>query len=199
MMSFKGKQYDPEKVEVYFNKVEEKIAKIEERNAKKLAIGGHVKALEGYCTFCGAVRPSGEIGIGGGCEHICEKFKDGYIALFYPEKPEEWQADLFVAYRKYAKYARALFLHYNKNARNNFIKSFYASMESNKECKISRKQLEVIEKNAQYKDFYDTLINYRKYVYNKFGYANKNLYYKSLDFDRDFALYCRIQYAKAWM
>lgn len=210
---FKGKKYNQDKLNKFFADVEAKIEKIEADNQKKfdkykkdfekMTVEQKKNArpphLDGYCTFCGAVRPSGEIGIGGGCERITDNFKDGYVDLFYSELKETWHADLFEAYKKYAKFARALFLLNNKTSKNDFIKSFYKSMEANKEAKISKKQLEVIEKNANYKEYADKLENYKKYVYLKFGYFNKNIFYTNLDYDKEFSLYCQIQYAKAWI
>lgn len=210
---FKGKKYDYEKLENYGEKVEEKIAAIEEKNAKKwekfnarwekmtekekeTATRPHE---DGYCTFCGAVRPSGEIGIGKGCEEICEQFKKGYIDLFCSEKIEEWKNMYFNAYKRYAKYCRALFLHNNKKARNDFLKSFFISLENNKEARLSKKQIEIIERNAEYKQYSQELEKYKKFVFFKFCNYYKMLFYMDLNSDRDFALYCRIQYAKAWI
>ena len=155
--------------------------------------------LKGYCTWCGAVRPSGDIGIGGGCEKITDNFKDSFISQFYPEKLQDFKNDYFEAYKKYAKYARALFLHNNKKAKNDFLKSFFASLENNKMAKLSKKQISIIEKNADFKGYAEKLTNYKKFVFFKYGFLNKNLFYSKLDYNKDFWQYCRIQYAKAWI
>ena len=212
IQNFKGREYDKDKLTQWNEKVEAKIEKIEAENFAK--IENYSKKYEewkangekgsrptppfskGFCTFCGAVRPSGEIGIGHECAHITNNFKKGYIEQFMPDTVHEWELENFENYKKYAKFARIMFLKNNKKAKNEFIKSFYKSLEGNKD-RISSKMLAVIERNAEYKNYFAELKKFKDILTERLNFK-KYLTYMSLDFNFDFALYCQIQYAKAW-
>ena len=232
--TFKNRKYDADKLEKRAERVEERIEIVEKGNFKRWL--HYVKMFEndpnglrpecfhenGFCTFCGAIRPSGEIGIGCGCEKIVKKFLDGYIHEFV-EIPQQYKDDFLVAYQKYAKYARALYLYHNtknhdmktlKSFRNQFKKSFAKSLLDNTEARLSKKQLAIIEKDAECRrmevgyrtyvevgnDYEKQLENYRKFVFRKFYYEKgygtfKNKIYNSFEF----GLYCRIQVSNAWV
>lgn len=228
---FKGKKYDFDKVANYDIRVEKKIEKIEEDNNKrydrilKAIENGYIKDdrffhENGFCTFCGAVRPSGEIGVGCGCAKIIRQFLHGYIHNEqFNTIPTELTEKYFNAYKKYVKYARALYLYHNtknhdmktlKAFRNEFKKSFTQSMINNTECRISKKQLEVIERDSEgfcygaciENSYHYKLKEYKSYVFCKYYYCCENGYNEYVEkvFNSiDFGCYCRIEIAKAWL
>lgn len=231
---FKGRKYYTNKVMNYENRVEKKIEAVEKGNDIRWA--RYYEAFKndknglrpeffhenGFCTFCGAVRPSGEIGIGCGCEKIVRKFLKGYIHEFV-DVPQQYKDDYLNAYSKYVKFARALYLYHNtknhdmktvKAFRNQFKKSFTQSMIDNTECRISKKQLEIIEKDSEYKsmevgyrtyvevgnNYEEQLEQYRKYVFKKFYYNKGYASFEAKIFNSfEFGLYCRIQVSNAWV
>lgn len=232
--TFKGRKYDIEKVLKYNKRVDKKIENVEKNNSKRWAryyemFKNDKNGIQpqyfheiGFCTFCGAVRPSGEIGIGCGCEQIVKKFLEGYIKEFV-EVPQQYKDDYLNAYKKYARFARALYLYHNtkkgdmktvKAFKNEFKKSFTQSMIDNVECRISRKQLDIIEKDAEYRrmevgyrtyveignNYEEQLEKYRKYVFRKFYFQKGYGDFKQKIFNSmEFGLYCRIQVTNAWL
>lgn len=236
IQEFKGRKYDEDKVNSYYKKVDKKVQAIEKGNEKrweryvqmfkdsKEGLKPHLFHENGFCTFCGAIRPSGEVGVGPGCADLIHKFLKGYIHEFI-DIPQKYKDDYLNAYSKYAKYARALYLYNNtknhdmktiKAFKNQFKKSFTQSLLDNKEARLSKKQLEVIEKDAEpysidcggYKSYYvdvkkgykEQLENYRKYVFYKFYYSQGYDEFKEHVFNSiEFGLYARIMVANAWV
>ena len=232
-----GKKFDMDKVTAYYNKVDKKIQAIETGNERRWqkyvkmfkddpkGLQPHMFHENGFCTFCGAIRPSGEIGVGAGCAELIRKFLNGYIFEFV-EVPQQFKDDYFNAYRRYAKFARALYLYHNtknhdmktvKAFRNDFKKSFTQSLINNKEARLSKKQLEVIEKDAEphYIDcgsiyranlintkesYNERLENYRKFVFRKFYYERGYNSFREKIFNSiEFGLYARIMVSNAWV
>ena len=87
-------------------------------------------------------------------------------------------------------------------------------MINNVECRISRKQLDIIEKDAEYKfmkvgyrtyvnigsDYKEQLEKYHKYVFRKFYFEKGYGAFKEKIFNSmEFGLYCRIQVTNAWL